>query len=722
MLKTLLIIPPFTQVNTPYPSTLQLAGFLQANGYEVKNFDLSLSVFLKIFSKEGLTNIFSKIKKINSRDDMVERTIQLENQYVNTIEPIINFLQGKNPNLAYRIISENFVPQGESFTRQTNENEAFGYFGLQDKAKYYCSLVIDDLTEIIRRTITPHFGLSRYAEQIAVSPPTFDPILAELERDPNIIEKIIIEETEKIVSDFQPDLIGYSIPFPGNLLGALISAKFIKNNFGKIKIVLGGGYINTELRELTDIRIFNYLDFITYDDGELPLLNILKNLDEKNSPKQWTRTLLFNKNTIEYKDNSSQKNLNHNELFPPSIIGIKPDNYVALTEMLNPMHRLWSDGYWNKLMIAHGCYWRKCSFCDITLDYIGRYSPAKAKTIVDWMEDLILQTGKTSFHFTDEAAPPSILKELSLEILRRKLPVSWWGNIRFEKAFSKDLCKLMAASGCVAVSGGLEAAGERLLKLINKGVTIDQVAQVCKNFRDAGIMVHSYLMYGFPSQTEQEIIDSLEFVRQFITHNLFQSGFWHLFTLTAHSPIAQNAEEFKVEILSPINNPFANDNLVHNDLTGIDYQKYSEGLKKALYNYMHGIGLEWDLKKWFDFDVPATKISKNIILKNITKNKHLKDDFDLQVVWIGSKPILKKIKSKKIKLSVHTNSFLGEWIVTEQIGEWIMNISEVCSIYSNKKILFSNLQKDFPGDEKTFSEFLKSTTWKELRETSLFLI
>lgn len=722
MLKILLIIPPFTQVNTPYPSTSQIAGYLKANGYQAKNFDLSLSVFLKIFSKEGLEKIFLEIKEGNYRDDFVERAIDLENQYINTIEPIINFLQGKNPNLAYRIVGEDFIPQSESFTRQIDEIGAFGYFGLQDKAKYYCSLVIDDLSEIIRKTITHHFGLSRYAEQIAVSPPTFDSILIELERNPNIIEKIIIDETNRIVNEFHPDIIGYSIPFPGNLLGALISAKFSKKNFPETKIAFGGGYINTELRKLNDKRIFKYLDFITYDDGELPLLNIIKNLDGKNSPLQWTRTLLLNENIIEYKDDSEQKNINHNELFPPSIDGIKPDDYVAMTEMLNPMHRIWSDGYWNKVMISHGCYWRKCSFCDVTLDYIGRYSPAKAKTIVDWMENLISQTGRTSFHFTDEAAPPSILRELSLEILRRKLPVSWWGNIRFEKAFTKDLCKLMAASGCVAVSGGLEAAGERLLKLINKGVTIEQVANVCKNFRDSGIMVHSYLMYGFPSQTEQEIIDSLEYVRQFVQLDLFQSGFWHLFTLTVHSPIAQNVEEFKVEILSSTNNPFANDNLVHHDLTGINYQKYSDGLKKALYNYMHGIGFDSDIQNWFDFEVLSSKIPKNFIKKHLAGNKHHNADIGSQVVWLGSKPDLKKIDSKNYKLIIRTNSFHGEWFTTEQIGEWLKYIANACSIDAPGKILFYELKEIFPGDEKAFSSFLKSEIWKELRETSLLLV
>jgi radical SAM superfamily enzyme YgiQ (UPF0313 family) len=318
------------------------------------------------------------------------------------------------------------------------------------------------------------------------------------------------------------------------------------------------------------------------------------------------------------------------------------------------MHRIWSDGYWNKLLVAHGCYWSKCTFCDVTLDYIGRYSPADAHTIVDWMEDMIAQTGKTSFHFTDEAAPPSVLKELSIEIIKRKLPATWWGNIRYEKAFTKDLCRLMAASGCIAVSGGLEVVDDRVLNLINKGITLEQAAIVCSNFRTAGIMVHSYLMYGFPSQTEQEIINSLELVRQFILLDLFQSGFWHLFTLTAHSPVAKNAGLFKIKIMSSTGNTFANDNLEHYDFTGIDYKKYSKGLKKALYNFMHGIGFDKDVQNWFDFKVPAPSVAKNMVNKFLLTNYYKKNELNACAIWLGSEPDIKKMNTNEYSLSVVT--------------------------------------------------------------------
>ncbi|MGE5432324.1 MAG: B12-binding domain-containing radical SAM protein, partial [Syntrophomonadaceae bacterium] len=472
---------------------------------------------------------------------------------------------------------------------------------------------------------------------------------------------------------------------------------------------------------LRDERIFDYTDYITYDDGELPLLNIIRNL--KGEGSQFVRTLTRENGKLSFKDDAREKNLSHEDMFPPSLEGINAEKYIPVTEMLNPMHRIWSDGYWNKLTAAHGCYWHKCTFCDISLDYIKRYSPARAVTIVDWMEDMIAQTGKTAFHFTDEAAPPALLKEVSIEILRRNLAVSWWGNIRFEKAFTTDLCKLMAQSGCIAVSGGLEVADERLLRLINKGVTLSQVARVCRSFRDSGIMVHAYLMFGFPSETAEEIINSLELVRQFIKNNLFQSGFWHLFSLTAHSPIAASPEKFNLEILSSTRNPFANNDLNHKDLSGIDYSKYSGGLNKALYNFMHGIGLDWDVTKWFEFRVPKSTIEKTLVRNFIQDFSDIyMPDGKRRAVWTASEPIIRKLGKMEAVVTVQGTAVAAEWTLNSKIAGWIKEAALKANISSPEAVTLGQLKTTFPNGEEAFNEFAKTEAWKELRDNILLFV
>jgi radical SAM superfamily enzyme YgiQ (UPF0313 family) len=219
--------------------------------------------------------------------------------------------------------------------------------------------------------------------------------------------------------------------------------------------------------------------------------------------------------------------------------------------MLNPMHRLWSDGRWNKLTVAHGCYWKKCSFCDVSLDYIGRYDASPPPTLVDRIESIIEETGQTGFHFVDEAAPPKALKALAEELARNRA-ISWWGNIRFEKSFTPELCLQLADSGCIAVSGGLEVASDRLLKLMQKGVSVEQVARVTRAFSDAGILVHAYLMYGFPTQTVQDTVDALEYVRQLFAAGCIQSGFFHRFVCTVHSPVGLHPEAVRRDFEKPL--------------------------------------------------------------------------------------------------------------------------------------------------------------------------
>ena len=418
---------------------------------------------------------------------------------------------------------------------------AFGGLGIADRAKHLASLYIDDVADAIRDGIQPEFELSRYGERLAASAPSFDPLRDALEGEPTLIDEMLDELAAELCARHRPDVVGLTAPFPGNLYGAFRIARAIKAVAPATRIVLGGGYVNTELRELSEPRVFDYVDYVTLDDGEAPMLALLEHLrDPARAAAPHVRARraapsgsapIVRARDIALRDAGT-----------PTYAGLPLDRYLSLFEMLNPMHRLWSDGRWNKLTIAHGCYWKQCTFCDVTLDYIARYDRAPADLLVDRIEALIAETGQTGFHFVDEAAPPAALRALAERLLARDVMITWWGNVRFENAFTPELAQLLARSGCVAVSGGLEVASDRLLALMKKGVTVEQVARVTRAFSDAGVMVHAYLMYGFPTETAQDTIDALERVRQLFAEGCVQSAFWHRFTATAHSPIGRAPE------------------------------------------------------------------------------------------------------------------------------------------------------------------------------------
>lgn len=612
-----------TQLNTPYPATAYLTGFLRMHGYAVEQRDPAIELILNLFSKTGLTEIKAELEANFEGLEGEERSYEvdafLENfpAYLHTIEPVLRFLQGKDPSLAIRLCSRQYVPEYVGFEglHQMEELEgadylfnAFGNVGTQDKAKYIASLYLAGLAKIINEGLDPRFELSRYGERLAASNPVFDDLNDSIEGQETYIDEVLQTITERYLRETDANVLGITLPFPGNVYAGLKIAQTAKRIRPDIRIIFGGGFVNTELRSLKDPRVMNYVDYIIVDDGERPLLNLLEHIKGLRPVSDLVRTYTLLDGKLLYLDNKKHHDIPHREVGTPTYDGLPLDKYLSICEMPNPMHRIWSDGRWNKITLAHGCYWNKCSFCDTSLDYIARYDEAQADILLARMEALIAETGQTGFHFVDEAAPPKILLALAQKIIERGLTITWWGNVRFEKTFTPKVAQILAASGCIAVSGGLEVASDRLLKLMNKGVTLTQVAKVTHALSEAGILVHAYLMYGFPSQTKAETIEALEHVRQLFKMGCIQSGYWHRFAATIHSPVGKSPEMFKIQIAPQEEVLFAANDLDFHDPVGCDHETLGKGLNKALYNYMQGLGLDEDVRIWFDGKVPKPKV------------------------------------------------------------------------------------------------------------------
>ncbi|HET9235758.1 MAG TPA: radical SAM protein [Oligoflexus sp.] len=626
--RILLLTPPMTQLNTPYPATAYLTGFLQMHGYAVEQRDPAIELLLALLSRHGLMEIKAELdanfEDVPYEERPEEVQLFLENfpAYLNTVEPTLRFLQGKDPSLAIRLCSRQYLPEAIGFAglHQMEEIEgaehlghAFGSLGTQDKGKYLASLYVAGLVSVINAGIDPRFELSRYGERLAASNPSFDDLHDSIEGQETFVDDVQKSIILGYLNDTKPDVVGITLPFPGNVYAGFKIAQTVKQWNPEVRVLMGGGYVNTELRGLKDPRVFNYVDYITVDDGERPLLNLLEHLSGQRPENELMRTYQRKDGRVLYWDSKKTHDIPHKDTGTPTYRGLPLDSYLSICEMPNPMHRIWSDGRWNKITLAHGCYWNKCSFCDVSLDYIARYDEAHADIILARMEALIAETGQTGFHFVDEAAPPKVLLALANRIIEKGLTVTWWGNIRFEKTFTPKVAKILAASGCIAVSGGLEVASDRLLKLMNKGVTVEQVARVTRALTDAGILVHAYLMYGFPTQTKKETVEALEYVRQLFQAGCIQSGYWHRFAATVHSPVGKNPEQFGIRLLPYDDIQFASNDIEFEDPTPCDHEVLGEGLKRALYNYMHGMGLNEPLHIWFDQPIPKPKVSADYI-------------------------------------------------------------------------------------------------------------
>ncbi|MBK7615180.1 MAG: radical SAM protein [Burkholderiales bacterium] len=628
--KVLSLIPPMTQLNTPYPSTAYLTGFLRSRGIAAVQEDLALALVLELLSPTGLQQVQAVAAGLFKPSAQVANFLDQFPRYLATIAQVIAFLQGRDSTLAHRINTRQYLPEGARFaTLDAYADDgsgdplgwAFGALGLQDRARHLATLYLNDLADVLKDAIDPRFEFVRYAEQLATSQPTFEPLAQALAAPPNLMDTTLVALTREAIARHQPTLVLLSVPFPGAVYAALRIAAAVKAVDPTITVAMGGGFVNTELRGLSDPRVFEHVDVITLDAGERPLLALVEHLQGLRARARLVRSMICEDGAVKTLQ-FPEPDIPFDETGTPTWDGLPLDRYLSLLDMLNPMNRLWSDGRWNKLTVAQGCYWKKCSFCDVSLDYISQYEAASASVLVDRIEAIVKETGQTGFHFVDEAAPPKALKAAAHELIARQVNISWWGNIRFEKTFTPALCELLAQSGCIAISGGLEVASDRLLKLMNKGVSVEQVARVTKAFADAGVLVHAYLMYGFPTQTVQDTVDALEYVRQLFENGCIHSGFFHRFACTVHSPVGLKPQDFGITLLPLPPVSFAQNDVGFIDPTGCDHDALGQGLKKAIYNYMHGIGTDEDVRAWFSHlrgKVPKPTVNRHCIAKALAQ-------------------------------------------------------------------------------------------------------
>lgn len=731
--RILLITPPFTQLNTPYPATAYLKGFLNTKNIVSHQIDLGIEVILQLFSQNGLFEMFDFVQNNEIElSDNSQRIFSLRSEYSATITPIIQFLQNKNPTLAHSICDREYLPEAARFQEIDDMEWAFGTMGIHDKARHFATLYLEDLSDFIKEAIDPHFGFSRYAERLGRTASSFNELYSELNADNSFISNILQNILDKKIKQFQPTSVCLTVPFPGNLFGALKCGQYLKTHHPDVKIIMGGGYANTELRRISDERVFDFIDFISLDDGEAPLEFLLEFLAGTREKSQLKRVFSRTGGVVCYHNGAVEKDIPQRETGTPDYSDLLLNDYLSVIEIVNPMHRLWSDGRWNKLTLAHGCYWGKCSFCDVSLDYIGRYEPVTAALLCDRIEEIIAQTKQTGFHFVDEAAPPALMRELALEIIRRKITVTWWTNIRFEKNFTPELCRLLKASGCIAISGGLEVASDRLLDLMKKGVTIAQVARVADAFTKAGIMVHAYLMYGFPTQTAQETIDSLEIVRQLFETSVVQSGFWHRFAMTSHSPVGLNPAAYDVVCTGPEFEGFADNDLFHEDPKGANHDLFAEGLRKSLFNYMHEVGLEMPLSDWFDFKTPRTTVKANYIANAIADVSEKMPRPNAIVVLITSPQIsiyTEKKSKKGMEMAYLTFTTKKQDFVLEtfpEVGKWLFSVLPKMFIGEEDPLTLAALKTLFVAanldDYTDFEEFMESYTFSKLKEFGLLVL
>ena len=150
---------------------------------------------------------------------------------------------------------------------------------------------------------------------------------------------------------------------------------------------------------------------------------------------------------------------------------------------------------------------------------------------------------------------------------------------------------------------------------MKKGVSVEQVARVTRAFSDAGILVHAYLMYGFPTQTVQDTVDALEYVRQLFAAGCIQSGFFHRFACTVHSPVGKNPEEYGVTLHAAAARRVREE---RRRLRRPDRRRSRCAGRRAEEGavQLHARHrAREDVRSWFDVEVPRTKVPREYVAR-----------------------------------------------------------------------------------------------------------
>lgn len=763
-MNVILVQPPFTQLNAPYPAVYYLESFLERRGIRVASCDHSIGLYHTIFSKEGLGILFSQVRNLwqerrKTIDPVsrgqIERYLSYEPLYIEWIDGVVDFLSGKDPAMAHRLASAVEFPRGARTEAFLEERD--GRIGT-DEARALATRMLDDIGDLISFLLDPAFGTVRYAERIASSRADFNEVCSALD-DSWLISKFyepMLEEFWKArlieCQDMGIDVILITIPFPGCLLGALACARSARRVFSQMGaeggstkckaaapyIVFGGGYVSTELRGLRDSGIFDFCDYLSFDAGYGSLLSIFdfeKELREKKEPaslgdfdakrQNWLYRTMLRRNdgkilvagfpAAELREGSTTKISDTNRVFLectreaeyrnleaeairstfPTYRNVDFSSYLRIVDSENPMHRLWSDTPWLKYSLAHGCYWRRCSFCDTELEYVADYSRSDIAALIDALDTASAKTGLYGVHFVDEAMPMAALLDFARANRTRTRmgmrPFSFWGNVRFDSSWTQDRCEFLSSSGLVAVSGGIEIATEKGLEMTDKGFDLAGLVKSLVALKRAGILVHTYLIYGFPDQQVLDIIDSAEFCRQLFNAGLIDSAFWHRFVLTRHSKMYREWKDGKRKALKPLDRSwsFANNDLSFEGEPIFDI--FDAPLAASLSAWMDGRDLEKPASNWFGTAVPKASIGKDLAEVLIDSAEITLDGLSRsesttgRVFWIAGNPLSQRLAKNRTQI---TWVYRGELFTVETSDA---EAAAICNLLLSPRIVEDGL-------------------------------
>ena len=536
-----LIDPPFGSINSPSIGLPVLVSYLLKQGINIAAIDLSNRFYGSLLTEQnvqaGLEHLENRFTGLNHKSrlqfsEMVE--------YKNLLKLLLE--KEKFDSELALLLSYHLDP---GYIRNADNMDLVSFLIQLATIKNFPEVI--EFSPRLKKTDV----LSKYSSE--------DIVRAACEE--NFYTKIFEEILNTTLFEMkQVPLIGISISFNDQVIPAFQCAGMIKKRWPDTYITVGGSFVSIHFREINHPRIFEVVDSLVLDEGEVPLEKLCK---EILSAKP---NLLSIPNVITCGDGKIYHT--KQEPHPREQLSFTTDySFFDLDQYLfSP------DNIIVPLCLSRGCKWKKCAFCRTDIPVFRNYCRPSPQALYEQLLVLVRRHGAKIISFSSAFSEPEVLEYISKRLVEDKIQIRWVASTRLSNDFTRDLCALFRDAGCVRLSFGIESFSDRILALMKKGIQTKQIEKVITDI-DGVIPLFLLMIVGFPTETEREARDGFEKLQHFMGRKLITGYNYNIFNMTYGSDIWNNPQKYQVTHIHWLNENDLFPNVVHFDNPGMSREK-----------------------------------------------------------------------------------------------------------------------------------------------------
>lgn len=501
-MKMLFIYPPQWNPTSIYLSVPLLKSRLRAGGFDADSIDLNVRFFNRILKKDYLIGAIDKSEK-----KYREISQLIQSKYPDAAESFNSYsMEERTMFLKFRCMHELFSGGKEKLLEIAEKTEEAVRI-LRSKDDFY----VPEKLFGAKKTLLQALKIASlpYAPCEIIWDNYFGNPLMKLDWV-NIDSQCKDKETNMFIDFFEEfaasgeisgyDYIGISVPDLSQLVSAFTLAGILKKKTDA-KICIGGNYITQNKEDfMRHGEIFGeYADFLSTGDGEISVIQMAEYLNGQRS------SLAEVSNTVYPDENGNivfsyeSKKLDFRDIPYLDLDDVDFSQYFSPEPVL-------------PVQLSKGCYWGKCSFCDY---YYGQqcFDIKKTEDVIKELRYYNEKYGIRRFSVIDEAIPPKYYIKLAEAIIESGLDITYYSFARLEKEFTDEAMQLLYKSGARILLWGYEAYSERILGMMNKGIDAAKREDILRFSHNAGIWNNVLFIIGYPTETEDDVNKTLDFVR-----------------------------------------------------------------------------------------------------------------------------------------------------------------------------------------------------------------